>query len=542
MGLCRGLSCALSGTDIYRRIRGVVVKASEFAADQGLDDLSSRLRRRTSDALRRAALRVELPGSWLWRFVAADDEPSAVVFEYLRPIRMTSMSRAQLEQGLLALQPLLDGVAAPAARLRPFRGVAIDPPYRIPAPRPIAEPGQVVFLFGFGIGGRSAHPSRTDQPRDYRYSPERIVHRSLERYIRNHVFAGHWGEVAPLIRGANPDHIASSIEQSELALLRWAFVLWSFTLEPTVHRRRWLGPPSPFFARQLTVDLQMPDADLATAPLPRTFFVNRALSDWTRLHRAGQTMLSLWAYAVDAAEKMALTGNVRWGPTVLPAAPTRTCGFFDPCHGAELRIEQATTPGRLVAASCRSKSERIEASRQAEQTRSATIARMCAGHCLAFDGECRVVSATLPLVSEYPSRVRRRKLLGVHGRPKFWIFRGPQGVIARLCDVPLEGKGATWREAIEGLRDALRRQLRAGFPLPTQSAERIFCRTTSTEERIAAAEICWMASRSCFWRDGEQIVHAWRMFKERAVDGPAPRVRIPSSQRASNEDSRPTQA
>lgn len=500
------------GAGIYGKVDAVIARAADLAKREA-PEVASRLRCLHSDALRRGALLINLPGSWLWRFVASALDPSTWTFVYLYDERLRGLTRMELRQGLLALQPLWANVAVPQQRKRPDesrRTTQGQDQLRMPA----LQAGELAFRFG--TGRRSLRPLLTDLSYGRSYNPAMVIYRCIDRHIRKHVLGGRYMSAMPLIVRADPGYIAASIETDSRARLLWAFVLWCFTLEPTILRRRWMGPTS---RSDEAIGLELASHYEPAEGLPRVFKVNRGLWDWTCMHHSSQVMLSLWTSAVEAAEKMAQSGDVKWGPGTVRCSKMPVSGYHTASEGTELRIGRSADI-RLSAADRQSKPQRVHAARQASKERAASIAKSCAGHCLTFDGEWKVMQATLPSLGGDPCMaVRRRRLPGVPTRPAFWLF--PQaggGVVARLCDVPLEVRATTWFEAIELLRAATRQRLRAGFPLPPRTRGPTVVPTQSRDDILLSRQLAALATRSGFWRDGEQIVRAWRMNRMHAVE------------------------
>ena len=110
------------------------------------------------------------------------------------------------------------------------------------------------------------------------------------------------------------------------------------------------------------------------------------------------------------------------------------------------------------------KGARRQAAAVAEAERHAQALRTCRGPVLEWREDWQVVACDEAL----PGRLVRRRLLGVQGRPWFWLYQGANDFVARACALPVQAVGETPKAAIDALRVTLSQYLRR-FPTPDAS-------------------------------------------------------------------------
>lgn len=298
---------------------------------------------------------------------------------------------------------------------------------------------------------------RRREGRYWEINPATSAYRGMLRHFRRHVsrHSEHYG--IDFLRNPDPARNARVMRSSRQALVAFAEMLWSISMEPNVMRRRWphraieqevrgdfvghVDPP--FSSRHAVLSPGQGDAD----------------RHWVEYQSCRNMMLSHWRkaqrLALEAVHTGHASGEVSQGEDTFMWATV---------HGPQsIRfVSLESQPVSDWALPLPDKNCRRQHQLEAATRRRRFAADVCRGPCLTWtDIDGWHVADSIP-----PSgaRLDRHRLLGLGcGKPWFWLFESSGQFVARVIDLKLQVLASTPREAIESLRHALA-QHRRSYP------------------------------------------------------------------------------
>lgn len=382
---------------------------------------------------------------------------------------------------------------------------------------PTSRPGLVVSHHACGIRPERRFRRRKLEPEYGRYwmnDPVTTVYRSFARYLRRHVTRGSTRQILDFVADPDPIAIAETMREDRRAVRGFAELAWSLAMEPDVLLRRWTSrkePLSEFACGRACA--------LGLAPGSN---VDEARATWVAFHAGEALVLSRWVAAQCLAAEAVRTGVARWNidPWMeeqdWSVRRLRDGMRFVALHGqhpVDWTLRSLDKHGRQLAA------------QEADRARLAKIQAQCRGACLTWSeaNSWSVAEATVP--RNLP--VTRHRLLGFAGeRPQFWLFKFEGAFVARACEIRLETRGQTPREAVVGLRCALRRHRQRYSVEPRVKAPLVY--VMPVPEGAYASYKQWIA---CIAYDnglgkGAYMLHqaAWSYVGERAARQEAARA------------------
>jgi hypothetical protein len=262
--------------------------------------------------------------------------------------------------------------------------------------------------------------------------------RAMDRYIRAHVVPGCNAMIACWIANPDPRQIAIAVRDGVRARLAWHYILWAFTLEPTIQCRRWRDGWKCPDRSHCQIRLTVPVFAQARQKLVEGDLIQAVTAE---------ALLSTWHLASLACRAVAVAGFVHWGP-----------GTIRPDFPGGIGMEVA--PGdRLTPWPRHSKEERTSCSDRADLDRRQHLLQACRGPCLTYFGESEW-SVSPARTNDRPEpgvMARVLKLLGVDGRPKVMLFQDGERYVARLVAIPLQVRASSPKACFTLLRDACAR-------------------------------------------------------------------------------------
>lgn len=473
-----------------RGVRRLLERAAARAAAHGSLASAARLERGSSVSLRTT---FEHIAGDSFAFLAGLSANAALrstsVAEYARRIELTS---ANLEAAWSDLAPF-------------WAGYPTSPDYEVARNRALESLPEARPIPNFKQMLERVARYRLDRPTP----PPTAAYRSLDRYLRSHVAPRSNARLARWISEGDPLAIGAEVAASGRAQAAWAYLLWIFTIEPSVQKRRFRMPGSVPAEGNRSVMLNG-DA-LAEACVLKRGEAKAILGSPKRL---GDAMLQVWRAALQAAREMAAGRLVHWGPGLLRCDP----------HGLrpdELHLQERPRQ-LLLPAPCRSKDERRRLQSEHAKVQLQLLARTFQGPCLTFDGADWTVREApelrSPVSVEYFERAR---LLGVKGCPRVVLHQGVGIWTARLVDMALQVVASSKHVCFSLLRDATRKVVLA-FPdhwNPVASVESAdVLRRVTLLERSRRSDARHRVRRNKFWEAGPSLIAALHEVKRIEAD------------------------
>jgi len=283
---------------------------------------------------------------------------------------------------------------------------------------------------------------------------------AMDRYIRRHVVGGQHRWRIRFAMQCDALFIHQQIAANPVALNAWIAMLWTMQIDRSMSLRATHDPS--------TYRGQYPYS-YGSATTVRGVELNRArpIDDsigsedygWISSHAMGTALLSLWSEVSRLARQMAKTGDVYWGAQIVDLE-----GLYHwvAVRGAGRRLQFANArPGDygLHPLPRREKHVRQGQGIANAEGRLTALLRECAGTTLRFDEAdgWSMRPASRPLDPTHSRPPKKHRLLGVAGRPEFYIFDGqePGTVVVRLRHIAIETCAPTAAEAIGLLRRAV---------------------------------------------------------------------------------------
>ncbi len=339
--------------------------------------------------------------------------------------------------------------AAPARRVMPRR-----------KPQARAEPA----------ASRPKRPLKTPEWPYWHENPATHAYKAMLRHLRRHVARRAEPYAIDFLSNPDPIRIARLMRSSRTAMVAFAEMLWSGWMEEEVMRRRWpyrpiehggggfyterISPPSIAYDVNLGVDRFAPE-----------------MRAWVEYQACGALMVARWREAQKLALASVQSGVADWREPKCGEARS-----WATVHAAgELRfvaIEQPT--GLDWSLQLPDKARRREAWLKGAASRLREVEAECVGPCLSWS-ERDGWAVTDSLAPTTASAVRHR-LLGIEGgRPKLWLFVSGGLFVARACGLKLQVAAETPKDAIEGLRKAVRQHRRTYPPEPVKRSQPLAC-------------------------------------------------------------------
>ena len=319
----------------------------------------------------------------------------------------------------------------------------------------------------------SSIPARGDAHREglWNTNEATTVYRAMTRYIRRHVGRGCDSFVIDFMLEPNPLSMARKMQRDRRAMVAFAELLFCRSMERFAMERRWpyRRPHEPMWH---TLD------QLAEPALEHGYEERQGLSAaakaWVTRQAAAAMVTHAWRRAQGLAYAAVRTGIANWS-----AANEIYCcaGSPGPLQPLELNWHSAPPPHQVTWASAivgdqlrfvcspattkidwampvPDKAARVAAWRRVEAERQAEVMAACRGPSLTWtarDG-WQVLEAPVPA-----STPKRHRLIGEPGETeRFWLFASGGRFVARSCQANVQSLGGSPREAVHGLRVAIR--------------------------------------------------------------------------------------
>lgn len=354
------------------------------------------------------------------------------------------------------------------------------------------------------------------------------IYRAMLRHLRRHVVRGTESFAVGFLLHPNPLAMARTMRDDRRAVVAFAEMLFCYCMERLAMQRRWpyrsphglgwriedrLDDPAVEGGHEDTQELS-PDArawvvrQAAAAMVTHAWrraqgtalaAVRSGLADWTEV-RAFYCV----GLGINQADEIS--------PSWYEAPPPYQVTWATALVGDRLRFASSPAHVRIDwTLPAPDKAARVRAWQQAEAARLAVVDRACRGAVLTWSERegWQVCEAARP--TGCPAK-RHRLIVGTRLRAHLWVFISNGRFVARSCEVGVQVFGESAREAIHGLRAALR-QYRRRYEMPIVEsaaplASPILCRRDLEEEfeQEVMQAFHWLG----FWRG------AWR-FKELAL-------------------------
>jgi len=416
-------------------VRQLFARAAELAASHGYMASASRLSCYSSVALRRSfEYRAGSHFVLMAGFLANPELRSLPIAAYASRIELTT---ERIQQACLEFAPLW------------VRYPVLTPYGHAGTPAEIASARARVNLRFKAILARASARGEKPLPPT---SPALAIYRSIDRYLRRHVTPNSHAMLIRWISSGDPMLIGREIWGSSKAQAAWAYLLWIFTIEPTVQRRRFRVSGLATASRGWCVVFH-------AESFAQAFALDRR--EAVRIHDSaplvGAALLQAWHAAMQAARSMAARRLASWGPGTLrldPAAQTVDERFLE------------ERPKDLLGGTVRpSKQRRLQQRADDFARRSEELDKFFGDPCLLFDGTDWNVSpeptTDAPTVSK-PAALCfvKARLFGIPGQPRVILRRSADGWTARLIVQPIQVSGDSERACFALLREACRQFLK----------------------------------------------------------------------------------
>ena len=325
------------------------------------------------------------------------------------------------------------------------------------------------------------------------------TYRSLARHIRRHVARGAEAHAIDFMLNPDPLQMGARMRAQHPAMVAFADLMFTECMETYAGLRRW-----PYRDPRAGATSRVRDG-LAHLSLDGGHDWPPALREarlaWVRRQAAATAITHAWRRAQMLAVHAAATGFADWSAATeryLPVGaissthidrpkPSGTAFWFDApppyqvtwaavVSGEHLRFVSAPAMPRIDWTLPRSsKAQRQATWSEAKRRRVSELRGACGGPCLTWSAHAGW--EVLPSASPATAPVKRHRLLGVAGAPRFWVFAWAGGFAATMCEIRVQAFGATAREAIDALRSAVRQhsrqcpQVNAAPSLPSSEPE-----------------------------------------------------------------------
>jgi hypothetical protein len=334
-------------------------------------------------------------------------------------------------------------------------------------------------------GVRAAAASRRRHSPYWSTDDATTIYRALARHVRRHVARGTEAHAIDFMLNPDPLQMGSRMRDQHRALVAFADLLFTECMEAHAGLRRWpyrdprIGANRAIHGGLVQVPI---DGGHAWPPASRD-----ARLAWVRTQAACAAITHAWRRAQRLAMHAAATGFADWnaateqyGPAggsssayIDQLKPSGTALWFNApppfqvtwaaaVIGEHLRFVSVPATARIDWTLPRSsKAQRRTTWSTVQQQRATDLLVSCRGPCLTWSahGGWGVCASARPEITP----IKRHRLLGVAGAPRFWVFPRQGGFAARACEVRIQAFGATAREAVDALRAAVR-QHRKQFP------------------------------------------------------------------------------
>lgn len=341
--------------------------------------------------------------------------------------------------------------------------------------------------------------------------PETWVYGAMQRHLRRHVVrdSDHW--VRKFMALSDPIGIANLMRENRAALLAFAEMQWARTLEPQVTNRRW-----PYRIDYSTWGMRMSTTLNLRGNWVKTqnLHLSKDQQEWLGYQTSGAFITAVWRRAVAHALQTARSGVADWTvdehPNPLPESWSVYRGN-DGLHFLNLlqdhHVDWVLPRSDKTARRAREKARAAQAHQFAMAT--------CSGSCLSWsqhDG-WHVTDAWVPADGVF----HRHRMLGfAEERPLFWLFEANNGFVARLQDMKLQSWANTPKQAIDSLRQCLRRH-RANYGYCASCAKATpIRRSTHSQLDDSPGETYYQnlvltaRGKARFWGNNQELVMAAR--------------------------------
>ena len=345
------------------------------------------------------------------------------------------------------------------------------------------------------------------------------IYRSMDRYLRRHVAPHVHALLIRWINSGDPMLIGREIWGSAQAQAAWAYLLWIFTIEPTVQGRR-------FRMTDLVTAVHGRGVVFHAESLAGAFALDR--TDARRIHDsaplAGAALLQIWHAAVQAARSMAARRLAHWGPGTLR---------FDPhAAGVDAQFLEERPKDLLGASSRPARQERLQQRADEAARRNQQLENFFEGPCLLFDGTDWKTSSDVKTDRPAALDFIRARLFSVQGRPKVILRQSSDGWLARLVDQPIQVFGNSKTMCFTLLREACRQfiksnpsrwntqaQIDPGKPVRITSLLEYTRRACVNQFGIDTGEFGWILEDnkgmlSIAELPGARVNHRYRIFEK----------------------------
>ena len=306
------------------------------------------------------------------------------------------------------------------------------------------------------------------------------VYRSMTRHIRKHVARGAEPFAIEFMIKPNPLEMARTMQGNRQAMVAFAELLFHQCMERFAMRRRWPYRSPHIDGGRLQDHLEEPAIE---AGHEEAQGLSPEAKTWVTRQAAAAMVTHAWRRAQGIALAAVRNGIADWqsanevyfSTLSFPRPGEPLCNWYSApppfqvtwatsFAGGRLRFVSSPATSRIDwTLSATSKSTRVQAWLVADSKRKAEVDAACRGPSLTWTlGEgWQVLEAAHPGVSG----VKRHRLLGLKlPGAKFWLFTADGRFVARSCESKIQAFGATPREAINGLRTAMRQHRRQYGP------------------------------------------------------------------------------
>jgi len=347
--------------------------------------------------------------------------------------------------------------------------------------------------------------------------PEAWVYRAMQRHLRRHVVrdSDHW--IQKFMALSDPIGIANLMRENRAALLAFAEMQWARTLEPEASNRRW-----PYRIDYSSWGIRVPAA-LALRGIrteTRNLHLSKDQQEWLDYQASGAVVTAVWRHAVAYALQTAKSGVADWAVDEHPNPLPENWSVRQGSDGLHfLNLLQDHHPDWLLPRADKGKRQAREKTRasQAHQL----VMETCSGSCLSWnqhDG-WHVTDAWVPVDGVF----HRHRMLGfAEGRPLFWLFEANDGFVARLQDMKLQSWADTPKQAIDTLRQCLRRHRATYGYTPTCTKVKPMRTPANSQPSGSPSEVYYQIlvltarKKALFWGNNRELTAAaHRMLYEK---------------------------
>lgn len=301
------------------------------------------------------------------------------------------------------------------------------------------------------------------------------VYRAMTRHIRQHVGRGCDAFAIDFMLEPNPLAMARTMQRDRRAMVAFAEMLFCRGMERFAMERRWpyRSPRGGMWHLQDQVE-----EAAAESGYEERQGLTPAAKAWVVRQAAAAMVTHAWRRAQGLAMAAVRTGIANWSAAKEVYSFKASPG---PPQPLELNWHSATPPHQVTWATvvgeghlrfvCSpatakvdwtmplpDKAARVAAWRRGEAERQAEVEAACRGSSLTWSarGGWQVLEAAKPSTTP-----KRHRLIGERGgADRFWLFVSGGRFVARLCQANVQVFGDSPREAVHGLRTALRQSRR----------------------------------------------------------------------------------